>query len=117
MGALAQREVIELRIEAEMGEVQKGLGRINMFVRVLDLIDGDPDLEAEDDFGADDVGENRTWPEHVDQHHNGRHATAEATLDDDVEDDDPREDDDQDTAVDDAPCDEPYQDLEPENGV
>lgn len=98
MAALVQREVIALRIDALLGDVDTLINHLNR-------IDGDPDLEPEEDFGADDVGENRTWPEGVNQSRIGQHATAQATLEDDAEDDDPREDDNQDRCVCDGPHD------------
>lgn len=78
MAALAQREVIALRIDALLGDV-------DTLISQLDRIDADADLEPEEDFGADDVGENRTWPEYEYQDHIGQHATASAPLEDDVE--------------------------------
>lgn len=87
MAALAQREALELRINALLGDVETAIGQ-------LDRLDGDADQEPEDDSGADDVGDGRTWPDYVDQHHVSRHATSHETLEDDAEDDDPREDDD-----------------------
>lgn len=82
MAALAQRKTlraaIDLRADFHLGELYKLAAAANK-------IDGDPDLEPEEDFGADDVGENRTWPEYVYQDYIGEHATASAPLEDDVE--------------------------------
>jgi len=64
-----------------------------LLVEVLDVAAGDADLETEEDVGADDEGENRTWIETVDQRRIGAAAGASTQSHDDAEDDDPREDD------------------------
>ena len=57
-------------------------------VETLDLAAGDADREPEEDFGADDVGENRTWIEAVDQRQHSATALSYAHFDDDAEEDD-----------------------------
>lgn len=76
------RAAIELRADFHLGELYK-------LAVAADNIDGDADLEPEEDFGTDDVGDGWTWPEHRDQSHISRAATAAVPLTDDVEDDDP----------------------------
>lgn len=87
MAALAQREVIELRIDALLGDVETLIGQ-------LDRLDGDADLEPEDDLGADDEGCGKTWIEVLDQERIAGRSTATIADDDDAEDDDFGEDDD-----------------------
>lgn len=57
-------------------------------IALLDLIDGDPDLEPEEDMGEEERGEQGGWGNGVDQR--GLIAGAMAWHCDDAEDDDPK---------------------------
>lgn len=67
--------------------------RLEAFVTVaidlMDALDGDPDLEPEEDMGEEERGENRTWIETIDQRRIAAFALTYAEMDDDAEEDDP----------------------------
>lgn len=60
MAALAQREVIELRIDALLGDVDSLIGQ-------LDRLDGDADLEPEGDDLDGDYGSEDEFMLHTDR--------------------------------------------------
>ena len=60
---------------------------VEVAIAVMDLFDGDADLEPETDRGVDDDGEQATWPTNSSQASNG--ANCMAWDNDDAEDDDP----------------------------
>jgi hypothetical protein len=61
-------------------------------IAMLDLMDGDPDDEPEEDMGEEERGENRTWTNQIDQRRLSEGCFTFAEHHDDAEDDDPRED-------------------------
>lgn len=64
-------------------------GFIAVAIDLADAMDGDADLEPEEDAGAEERGENRTWIEAADQRRIADYAFTYAEMDDDAEEDDP----------------------------
>ena len=64
-------------------------GFISVAIDLADAMDGDPDLEPEEDKGEEERGEQSSWSNAIDQR--GLSAGAMAWHHEDGEDDDPRE--------------------------
>ena len=64
-------------------------GFIAVAIDLADAMDGDADMEPEEDIGEEERGENRTWIEAIDQRRIADYALTYAEMDDDAEEDDP----------------------------